>query len=206
MIRLEGFGGINWTQLRDFPAKKTVQFSLNHAIGIIVAFMVQFFRFIWLPSTKNRKVFKVSNEDPEKLFKNILLLILFITVPYSVIIFQNSLKNGIKKRIQNQMFINWSTFIIEIVSNNWMSYMTNKTFDHQTRDVLTWSTIILVTFTFIHSSATYLFIRIFLWVKHSKTIVTAEESFNFSILGFKKLLIFISCICCIEVSIIQGVW
>ena len=93
------------------------------------------------------------------------------------------------------MFINRSTFIIEIVSNNWMSYMTNKTFDHQTRDVLTWSTIILVTFTFIHSSATYLFIRIFLWVKHSKTIITAEESFNFSILGFKKLLIFISCIC-----------
>ena len=76
-----------------------------------------------------------------------------------------------------------------------MSYMTNKTFDHQTRDVLTWSTIILVTFTFIHSSATYLFIRIFLWIKHSKTIITAEESFNFSILGFKKLLIFISCIC-----------
>ena len=64
MIRLEGFGGINWTQLRDFPAKKTVQFSLSHAISIIVAFMVQFFRFIWLPSTKNRKVFKVSNEDP----------------------------------------------------------------------------------------------------------------------------------------------
>ena len=32
-------------------------------VGIILEFMVQFFRVIGLPSTKNRKVFKVSNED-----------------------------------------------------------------------------------------------------------------------------------------------
>ena len=37
--------------------------SITTFFSVIIAFMVHFFRFIWLPSTKNRKVFKVSNED-----------------------------------------------------------------------------------------------------------------------------------------------
>ena len=73
--------------------------------------------------------------------------------------------------------------------------MTNKMMDYQAKDVLTCSILILVTFTLIHSSAAYIFIRIFLWGKHSKTIITAEKSFDLSILGFKKLLMFISLLC-----------
>lgn len=74
--------------------------------------------------------------------------------------------------------------------------MTNKTVNHQTKDALTCSILILVSFTLIHSSTTYIFIRIYLWVKHSKTIITAEKSLeDLNILGFKKLLIFISLLC-----------
>ncbi len=64
--------------------------------------------------------------------------------------------------------------------------MTNKMMDYQAKDVLTCSILILVTFTLIHSSAAYIFIRIFLWGKHSKTIITAEKSLDLSILGFKN--------------------
>ena len=78
--------------------------------------------------------------------------------------------------------------------------MTNKTVDHQTKDVLTSSILLLVTSTLIHTSVTYIFIRIFLRVKHSKTITTAEQTLNFSILGFKNLLMFISILCFCMVS------
>ena len=118
---------------------------------------------------------------------------MFITMPFSVIIFQDSLKYGINppKIASKHIF-----FIIpEVVSNNWMSYMTNKILNHQTKDVLSCSILILVSFTLIHSTTTYIFIRIYLWVKHSKTIIRAEKSLDFNILGFKKLLIFISLLC-----------
>ena len=121
------------------------------------------------------------------MFTNILLLVIFITIPFSVIIFKNSLENGNGKiRYQIKYFKPIYLSIVEVVSNNWMSYMTNKMMDYQAKDVLTCSILILVTFTLIHSSEAYILIRIFLWGKHSKTIITAEKSLDLSILGFKN--------------------
>ena len=73
--------------------------------------------------------------------------------------------------------------------------MTDMTLDDETKDALTWFILILVTFTLIHLSATYIFIKVFLWVKHSNKIIRAEQSQYFSILGFQKLLMFISLLC-----------
>ena len=79
-----------------------------------------------------------------------------------------------------------------------MSFLTNKTLDLECEDLLSPVTGLCLSFTLTHLTTTYIFIKIYLRVKHSRTIRIAEEkNSDFSILDFKKLLmlLFLLCIC-----------
>ena len=81
-----------------------------------------------------------------------------------------------------------------------MSYLTNKRLDLGCEDHLYCLTNLCLFSTLTHLTATYIFIKIYLRVKHSKSIRIAEEkNSDFSILDFKKLLmgLFLLSICMI---------
>ena len=87
-----------------------------------------------------------------------------------------------------------------------MSYLTNKRLDSECEDLLYCLTKFCVFYTQTQLFTTYIFIKIFLRVKHSRTIWIAEEQNSLSsILGFKKLLmlLFLLCSCIFSMDLVR---
>ena len=95
---------------------------------------------------------------------------------------------------------------VECVSNNMMAYLTNKGLDSDCEDLLYSLTKLFLFSTLTQLFTTYIFIKIFLRVKHSRTIWIAEEqNLISSILDFKKLLmlLFLLCTCIFCVDLVR---
>ena len=89
-----------------------------------------------------------------------------------------------------------------------LAYLTDLQRQEDTFDILSFSLNALGALTIIHLFATYFIIKFILSRKHSESIRTAEEYSQvskFSVLGFRKLLLFLTllCVCITAKSIIN---